>query len=377
VGCNICKSVTRCNCTVANFPPICSTNNSGSDYSWQGIANGTSSSSFTVADNQLVTFNATAPLEITSTTGRTVNIRIVPSNTPSDVLTTLPGNAVGWSQPTGTSPGTCNPLADVSISDTACGVSIEYLDCNGQSFEPKKIFNVGIRAVKTSPVAIPGAVIGKVAAVKIDPVSGNITLAQADALDNIADFIVLVVSNTQVAILNQGVHSIPAHGISPINYWYALSRTVAGGFAVATTYNIDGIIQNALYVLSPDCIYVQLEEAIPACDTCDLITITAHGYTLPTSGVIPIGHNGTTWVKAIADGVGPTAKLLVTEIIDANTVRVAHAGILKRTAHGLTIGQDYSLSQSVAGEIVLTSTISSGINQKLLTAISTNCVTIC
>lgn len=271
-------------------------------------------------------------------------------------------------------------LSNITVVNTACGDNINFTKCDGTAIAS---INIGNKAALVSPTVIPGAIIGTVQPI-IRNSSGNITLAQTNVVGGVASFLAIIDSTTNVRVLANGIHFIAGHGITPLNTFVSVSRTVLGGYDDPTTYVASGITQNVAYAFSANCLFVDVQEAqLPAAavavvNPCNTLTITAHGFgTLPTNGVLPIGYNGATWVKAIANGTGPLGQLIVTQIIDANTVVWANPGAVSATAHGLTIGVDYSLSQTVAGAIVLASSITSGLKLKVLTPTSTNCLSVC
>jgi len=77
---------------------------------------------------------------------------------------------------------------------------------------------------------------------------------------------------------------------------------------------------------------------------------TAHGFSVLDA----IYHNGTIWVKAQANSSDTLAEYLITEVIDANNFIAAKFGELIKSAHGLTVGEHYFLSDTVAGGAQLT-----------------------
>lgn len=265
-------------------------------------------------------------------------------------------------------------LKRIATEISTCGDELVLYNCD-ETVLDRAYLGRRTRFVSTAPII--GAVNGTVQPVVI---TGTVaTLAQLDSVNNVADFLAYIESSTQILILGQGIHYFPTgHGIATTGKYLSVSRTTAGAFVDPTVaFTSTGLVQNAVWAFSSTCLIVDLQEAQYP-NPCNTMTITAHGFgTLPANGILPIGDNGTTWVKAIADGVGPTAQLIVTEILDANTVRVANPGMNNVVGHGLTLRKDYALSQSVAGAIVLASTITSGVKQKLLTATATDCVYIC
>jgi microcystin-dependent protein len=75
----------------------------------------------------------------------------------------------------------------------------------------------------------------------------------------------------------------------------------------------------------------------------------AHGFSLLT----PIYHNGTTWVKAMANQSTTLAMYIVTDV-STNSFTAAKFGAVEVTSHGLTVGEYYYVSSSVLGGIITT-----------------------
>jgi len=76
----------------------------------------------------------------------------------------------------------------------------------------------------------------------------------------------------------------------------------------------------------------------------------AHGFVLLDA----IYHNGTSWVKAQADNADTLAEYVITEVVDVDNFVASKFGEVVITAHGLTIGEHYFLSDSVAGGSTIT-----------------------
>lgn len=72
---------------------------------------------------------------------------------------------------------------------------------------------------------------------------------------------------------------------------------------------------------------------------------TTHGLALLDA----IYHNGTIWTKAQADVEATLAEYVVTEVVDADNFVATKFGEAIATAHGLSVGEHYFLSDSVAG----------------------------
>ena len=77
------------------------------------------------------------------------------------------------------------------------------------------------------------------------------------------------------------------------------------------------------------------------------VTQTSHGFTVPTA----VYDNGSGWVAAQADNADTMATHVVIEVVDANTFKVSNSGRADIGTHGLTVGQYYFTSDSVAGGV--------------------------
>jgi hypothetical protein len=81
---------------------------------------------------------------------------------------------------------------------------------------------------------------------------------------------------------------------------------------------------------------------------------TAHGFAVLNG----IYHNGTTWVKALADADTTLSTHIVTEVIDADNFVAANFGKYTVPAHGKTVGEHYFLSQLTAGDSTISEPVS-------------------
>lgn len=216
---------------------------------------------------------------------------------------------------------------------------------------------------------------GQVKAAKVS--SGGVwSLATADAEINAADAVVQIIDGNNFKLLN-GVVTANAHGLTPLFKWLAVSRTSSGAFVDASTLSGPGLIQNALLPLTANCLYVELESPFQAFGYCSLITQTAHGLSVPTSGVLPLRWNTSLskWVPADASSVTNSATVYLTRVVDANTFELTPSGFIFKTAHGLTVGTDYYLSPLVPGGLVpLSSLAEEDCKQRILTVLSPTCL---
>jgi len=79
----------------------------------------------------------------------------------------------------------------------------------------------------------------------------------------------------------------------------------------------------------------------------------AHGL----SALDVIYHDGADWVKAQANAGDTVAEYVVIEVYDVDNFKAAKFGKFEITGHGLTVGEHYFLSQSVAGLLDVASPI--------------------
>ena len=62
-------------------------------------------------------------------------------------------------------------------------------------------------------------------------------------------------------------------------------------------------------------------------------------------------YNGTTWILGQADDPDTMATHVVIEVVDVNTFKVSNSGRANLVGHGLTVGQYYFTSDTVAGAV--------------------------
>lgn len=80
---------------------------------------------------------------------------------------------------------------------------------------------------------------------------------------------------------------------------------------------------------------------------------TAHGFVLPSYGVIPVYYNNANaqYELANADAISTAADALVVDVLDANNFVIQEGGVLFVEAHGLNVGEWYVLEEGTAGSI--------------------------
>lgn len=98
------------------------------------------------------------------------------------------------------------------------------------------------------------------------------------------------------------------------------------------------------------------------------ITQTSHGFAVKDA----VYHTGSAWAKAKADAVSTLALGVVTQSVDADNFILTQNGLVKLTAHGLTVGVYYYLSAATAG--LLTATEPSSYSDPLLYVIDADMV---
>jgi hypothetical protein len=88
---------------------------------------------------------------------------------------------------------------------------------------------------------------------------------------------------------------------------------------------------------------------------------TTHGF----AALDVIYHDGSDWVKAQANNSGTLAQYIVTAVADVDNFTASNWGKVTSTAHGLTVGEHYFLSETTAGGLTATAP-TSGYNQPVL-----------
>lgn len=106
----------------------------------------------------------------------------------------------------------------------------------------------------------------------------------------------------------------------------------------------------------------ELDDAIIE-STRQEINQSSHGFTAGE----PIRHNGTTWVAALANDETTLADGVVDEVVDTNNFVINYGGYISGLS-GLTAGETYYTSDSVAGDVTTTEPT---ISNPLYKAIST------
>lgn len=81
------------------------------------------------------------------------------------------------------------------------------------------------------------------------------------------------------------------------------------------------------------------------------ITQTAHGFSIPSNGILPLVYNNTSglYEAAQADSVESAADVVAVQIIDVNTILMMENGVITVLNHGLDVGEWYVLSDTTAG----------------------------
>jgi hypothetical protein len=106
-------------------------------------------------------------------------------------------------------------------------------------------------------------------------------------------------------------------------------RSITAGSGISVTQNA-----NDIQISSTEGIGTQINK-----------NQTAHGFAVLDA----IYHNGTIWTKAQADSADTLAEFVVTEVTDVDNFVANRFGELTVASHGLTVGEHYFLSDTVAG----------------------------
>ena len=93
-------------------------------------------------------------------------------------------------------------------------------------------------------------------------------------------------------------------------------------------------------------------------DRCNVVQ-AAHGFTIPTNGVLPLVYNNTLgqWELAQADVEENVADVLAVALPDGNTITLQNDGKLTVPGHGLTVGIWYALDPATPGALADRSTL--------------------
>lgn len=87
-------------------------------------------------------------------------------------------------------------------------------------------------------------------------------LAQADSSEDAADLLVIGVPSSDTFLLaeHDGLIEVPSHGLT-VGNWYVVDPDVAGNLISQDELEEDDLLQRALFVVSPSCLYLSLEAA--------------------------------------------------------------------------------------------------------------------
>ena len=155
-------------------------------------------------------------------------------------------------------------------------------------------------------------------------------------------YLVGVVDADNFKIVTSGLIEV-THGLTLGQYYYLQDD---GSIGLNPDGDIDSVVA---FTVSTN--YVHLIDNRPvSLETVDdttgaqtiIITQTAHGFTVPTEGFIPVNNNAGTWEAADAATGAGLQDAYIVEVIDANNFVLQQNGYLAVT-HGLTVGQYYYL----------------------------------
>ncbi|RLA38147.1 MAG: hypothetical protein DRQ64_09170, partial [Gammaproteobacteria bacterium] len=198
--------------------------------------------------------------------------------------------------------------------------------------------------------------------------AGVWTLADAAAIASTAYMVVSeVVDVDNFKATTVGELVITAHGLTLDSIYY-LADTPAGPlvtdfYTVTEPVTAGDVYQKCLYVIDVNTLYIDLQEAYVITDgvtgalNSSFVTQTTHGFAVGDA----ILNVGAAWVPALTDVIANAAQVMVMEVIDVDTFRVATTGNITITTHGFTVDELYYLDATgvftdtptaVIGEIV-------------------------
>ena len=243
-------------------------------------------------------------------------------------------------------PGPPGAGTDLTIEEsvTSCGRSVQF-----SGDDP--IFTLSLndkRLVNETAHGLGAA--GTIVALKPGTPAGTYDLAQANSALNVATHVGYVVDANSYILLSPGFYTFPNHGYT-VGAHYTVSATTPGAFSLTVDAEESHYLQNAFHVETANCIFVNLQEAMPPSsgECCNTITKNNHGFSV---GQI-VASVGGVWSLAVADTPGA---IMVTSIVDNNTFKVGHSACLSGIAD-IIAGRSYVVSPSTPGAIVSVATL--------------------
>lgn len=116
------------------------------------------------------------------------------------------------------------------------------------------------------------------------------------------------------------------------------------------------------------------QAAIDALEDRDLALVTqvAHGFSIPSSGLLPLAHDGSAYVGAQADVAANVADVVAVGLPSEDLILLQASGFYSMPSHGLTVGEWYALDPAAAGGLVLRSSLTIGVDivQSVVFAVS-------
>lgn len=193
--------------------------------------------------------------------------------------------------------------------------------------------------------------------------SGNYVKAQANTKNTLAVAIVVnVVDDDTIVVSQNGYHNVQAHGLT-VGSTYYLSGTTSG--SLSTTEG--NISQTVLYPVDANNILISIGSSARANSSVVYVNQIAHGF---TAGNV-IYHNGTNYVTAQSDSDATLAMAVVSSVVDVDNFGISAFGVTEIPSHGFTVGEEYYLSDTIAGGVTTTEP---SLSQPIFKVIDTNTI---
>lgn len=185
--------------------------------------------------------------------------------------------------------------------------------------------------------------------VDFDPSSSYLTATDVQAaIDENAGTV-----NTHVNA-SSGVHGVTGSVVGTTDAQVLQQKTIDGTSATGNN-NVtidadDATYDNSSSGLAATDVQAAIDELAVSGGNSFRLNQAAHGFSVLDA----VYTDGATWQLAQADDSETLATHLVIEVEDVNNVILAQAGRFEITGHGLTLGEYYYTSESVAGQITAT-----------------------
>lgn len=225
----------------------------------------------------------------------------------------------------------------------ACGRSIQFSKCNGESFNlpisDKMFITQAAHGFGSSGTLVP---------LKYSATPGEFEVADYSADSEVASFVGQVIDGDSFWLIAQGFHVVSGHGYST---WVLHAGSAPGVFVEADTLTNNDYIQNAFTPITADCIYVSMEEAQAPCplECCNLIEQVGHGFEVGDIVTVAAG----TWTLGVA---ADSPLFIISQVLDADHFYIALVGCINGLA-GISADTVYAVSLSTPGALVDVSTL--------------------